>query len=187
MIDSLDFLESQNLEAPNILREEAGKLYERCLTEGNITVLRAFIEQQLTQSPPPLELLYAISNDLHQRLIGLRRYYFDVRDNLVQTFWKNYQTDIAPLTPAEHLNRFHLLTAAALVSAVNHVLSLEENILLTRIVQTALEMGAQLQRDIDLTVQLQNMLEDWLTAFQISTARQGQQWPLFETTSEFVQ
>ena len=187
MINSLDFFEPFAGEAPNILREEAGKLYERCLTEGDITVLGVFIEQQLTQTPPPLELLYAIADDLHQRLIGLRRYYFDVRDNLIQTFWKNYQTDISPLTPIEQLNCFHQLSATALVGCINRDLPAEENNLLTKIAQTALDMGSQLQSDIDLTTQLQNMLADWLAAFQISTARQNQQWPSLETTSEFLQ
>jgi len=189
MIDTLDFFEPQALETPNILREEAGKLYERCLTEGNTASLGAFIEQQLTQTPPPLELLYEISDDLHQRLVGLRRYYFDVRDNLIQTFWKNYQADIVPLTPLEQMNRFHLVSVAALIGAIGRPLPQEENVLLNKIIQTALDMGAQLQRDIDLTVQLQNMLADWLAAFQISTARQSQQWyaPTIEQISEFLQ
>jgi hypothetical protein len=190
MIDSLDFFEPFTPETPNLLREEAGKLYERCLTEGNIGSLRVFIEQQLTETPPPLELLYAISDDLHQRLVGLRLYCFDVRDKLVQTFWKNYRADITPLAPVEQLNRFHLLSAVALVGCVPHALTLEENMLLSKIVQTALDMSAQLQRDIDLTVQLQDMLADWLAAFQINTARQSQQWYIpmpIEKTSEFLQ
>lgn len=169
MFTELDLLAAEPVDR---LRQEAQKLYERCLTEGKTNPLSLFLERQLAQNPPPLMLLNNVADDLQQRLLALRQYYFDVRENVIQAFLKNYHLDITTIAPSNQPESYHLLEADTLLASVRHTgiqLSDSENAILLRMVEASLKMCQQLYRDIELTHQLQNMLEDWLLAFQIDS------------------
>jgi hypothetical protein len=170
-------------DSSSAVRKEALNLYERALSEGNPAPLHQFLEQYLAMSPPPFDLLYDIADDLQQRQIALRGYYFDVRDNVVQAFQKTYQLDIARFSPAEQLFRYHLRDAHSLITQIQqsgHFFSEGETHLMHRMLESSLQICAGVYRDIQLTRQLQDMLEDWLTAYQTVFIRQEQYWDVLE-------
>src|SRR5687767_3679503 len=74
----------------NYLRMEAMDRFERCLTEGRSLPLESFVEEQLAQDPPRLELLREVAEDLHQRLQGLRENHFDVRGRALAALRDNF-------------------------------------------------------------------------------------------------
>ncbi len=55
-----------------LLRFEAIETLEYCLTKGDSTVFLEFLESQVLSSPPRLELLRSIADELHLRLLRLR-------------------------------------------------------------------------------------------------------------------
>ncbi|NJL93709.1 MAG: DUF971 domain-containing protein [Anaerolineae bacterium] len=63
------------------LRQQALELYDQSLAAGDSLPLQTFLEAQIAQSPPPLEFLGTLADDFHERLLGLRRDYFAVRQN----------------------------------------------------------------------------------------------------------
>lgn len=161
------------------LRQEAMDLFEQCLTNGDETPLVNFIEQQLLQDPPRLDLLRDISNDLQQRLLSLREYHFDVRDRVVKTLNDSYGIDITPLTPAAQLDQYHKLTTDQILAVVRKqtaAITPDEIAMLTKMVDASLRMAAQLHEDIQLTARLHRMVLDWVEGISISLSKQY--WPV---------
>lgn len=72
-----------SLNSMNTLRLEAMELFDRSLSERKALLMEVFIEQQLSQDPPPLDLLSQIAEDVHGRLMSLRQSHFEVRDDLL--------------------------------------------------------------------------------------------------------
>lgn len=83
----------------NALRIEAMSLFERCVTDGTPARLLAFIEAQIAQDPPPVQLLREIADDLHRRLQSLRQLQFDLRAHTLHTLRESFGIDLAPLLP----------------------------------------------------------------------------------------
>src|SRR5262245_38004075 len=100
MLDDFHSLGLFSLAEQHYLRLEAMDLFERCLTEGKPDCLQAFFEQQISQEPPRLQLLRDIAEDLHQRLLSLREYHFDVRDRVMRSLHDDFKVDITPLASA---------------------------------------------------------------------------------------
>src|SRR5215813_12055956 len=90
MLDSTPNASFYTFAEVNYLRLEAMDLFERCLTEGKPDFLEAFVERQIMQEPPRLELLREVADELHQRLIGLREHHFDVRERAVRTLREKF-------------------------------------------------------------------------------------------------
>jgi hypothetical protein len=161
------------------LRQEAMDLFEQCLTSGDESRLVNFIEQQLFQDPPRLDLLRDIANDLQQRLLSLREYHFDVRDRVVKTLSESYNVDITLLAPAAQLEHYHTLTSERMLAAVREqaaTLNQDEISLLTKMIDASLRMAAQLSEDIQLTARLHRMVVDWIEGISISLSKQY--WPV---------
>ena len=159
----------------NRLRLEAIELFEQCLTNGDESALLSFIEQQVLSEPPRLELLREMADDLQQRLLSLREYHFDVRDRVVSTFNESYGIDITPLTPPATLERYHHLTASAVLafaSQMGAALSDEDSALLRKMIDASLQMAAQLHSDIQLTARLHQLVQDWLEGMSVAVAKQ---------------
>ncbi len=162
----------------NHLRHEAMQLFEQSLTQGNLTPMTAFIEEQLVHQPPRLQLLREITDDLQQRLLSLREYHFDVRERVVSTLHDNYDVDVSSLAPQNQLDRYHHLTQDAILEYVqkhNPTLKRNDLLLIRKMVDASLQMAAQLQNDIQLTAHLFNLILDWTEALSASIAREH--WP----------
>jgi hypothetical protein len=156
------------------LRIEAMQLFEQCLTNGDDSIMVAFIERQLVQEPPRLPLLREIADDLQQRLLSLREYHFDVRERVVSTLSESYEVDISPLAPAAMLDRYHLLQldeVLAFVQKNNPTLSANDVVILRKMIDASLQMAAQLNEDIRLTRELYDLIQDWIEALSATIAR----------------
>jgi hypothetical protein len=161
------------------LRLEAMHLFEQCLTSGDESALVTFIENQLAQEPPRIQLLRDLADDLQQRLLSLREYHFDVRDRAVRTLDEDYHIDITPLAPPALLDQYHNLTPDAILAYIDQIgghFSDDELPLIRKMLEASLQIAAQLQNDIRLTSQLHNLVLDWLEGINVTLARQ--QWNL---------
>jgi hypothetical protein len=162
----------------NQLRAHALDLFDRCLAEGNAAPIVAFIERQLAGDPPQLQLLRDFAEDLQQRLLSLRAYQFDVRKNVIQTLSADYCVDITPLAPPNALDRYHLLNPQdllAYVRAHSAALSDHDLVLLGKLLEVSVKASERLQRDIELTNELQNMVLEWFEAHSSTIGRRY--WP----------
>jgi hypothetical protein len=159
----------------NHLRTEAMQLFEQCLTNNDETALVEFIQRQVTHEPPRLQLLRDIADDLQQRLLSLREYHFDVRERVVLTLSESYQVDVTPLTPAANLDNYHHLTAQEILDLVHQQITLtnEDTLLLRKLIEASLRMAHQLFDDIQFTLKLYNLVEDWIEGISIAIAREN--------------
>src|SRR5574341_369616 len=154
MLDDFQSLGLFSIAELSYLRLEAMDLFERCLTEGKADYLEAFIEQQITQEPPRLQLLRDVAEDLHQRLLSLREYHFDVRDRVLRALRDDFQLDITPIAPANALENYHLLRLDAMLDYVrqqNPRLSSSDEALVRNMLEASLEMASQLHGDMMMT------------------------------------
>ncbi len=165
------------------LRVEALQLYDKCLAEGSATHMFRFIERQLSASVPPMTLLRSMADDLQQRLFALREDHFNVREKVVNTFRDVYHVDVSPLIPPDQLEVYHRIKPQAVLDYVGqHGLSLapQEKTLLVNMVRTSCDMAAQLYTDIKLTLDIFDMLVDWMLALSTKFSRVGGLWIPFD-------
>jgi hypothetical protein len=156
------------------LRIEAMQLFEQCLTSGDTTIMVAFIERQLLNEPPRLQLLREIADDLQQRLLSLREYHFDVRERVVSTLNESYSVDISSLTPPALPDRYHHLTADDVLTFIRQCdpqIGSSDLVILRKMIEASLQIAAQLSEDIRLTRELHNLILDWTEALSAATAR----------------
>ncbi|MCB9437046.1 MAG: hypothetical protein H6673_08665 [Anaerolineales bacterium] len=169
------------------LRTEAQSLYDHSLTEGNPVYFIDFIHRQLASSPPPLFLLRAIADDLQQRLFALREEHFNAREKVVNTFWDIYHLDITPILPPDQLDHYHTVKPKAIIAyVVQHGVDFgsEEQGILIDMINNSHNTAIQLQADIDLTRQMQTLLQDWLVALSAQYARGGWLSQLLNDTAD---
>jgi hypothetical protein len=176
MLDDLRELGLFSYAEQSYLRLEAMDLFERCLTEGRPDVLETFVEQQILQEPPRLQLLQDIAEDLHQRLLSLREYHFDVRDRVLCALRDDFRVDIAPLVAANALESYHRLQLNEVLRTMrqqNPNLSDQDEGLLHNMLEASVEMAAQLHGDITMTEHLHRYITDWLGGLHVLAARQS--------------
>jgi hypothetical protein len=157
------------------LRIEAMQLFEQSLTHGDASIMIVFIEGQLANDPPRIQLLREIADDLQQRLLSLREYHFDVRERVVSTLNESYNVDISSLTPAAMLDQYHLLALDdifALILQDNPTLSDDDLAILRKVIDASLHIAAQLHDDIQITRELYDLILDWIDALSATIARQ---------------
>lgn len=174
MLDDFRALGLFSYAEQSYLRLEAMDLFERCLTEGRPDCLESFVEQQIVQEPPRLQLLQDIAEDLHQRLLSLREYHFDVRDRVLCALRDDFKVDIAPLFPANALDTYHLMQLNDALYAMrqqNPKLTDQDEELLRNMLEASVEMAAQLYGDIMMTEHLHRYLLDWLGGLHVLAAR----------------
>ncbi|MEO8606695.1 MAG: hypothetical protein ABI690_02345 [Chloroflexota bacterium] len=158
----------------NYLRMEAMDLFERCLTEGCPDYLNAFIEQQIIEEPPRIDLLQQVAEDLHQRLLGLREYHFDVRNQVLQTLQKDFQVNLSTIAPPDALEQYHLLSSDQVLRHAceqNPRLTVQEQALLRKVLDSSLDMAAQLHDDKAMTESILDSILDWTDGLSVTAAR----------------
>ena len=156
------------------LRTLALDLFDRCLAEGNPAPIVTFIERQLADDPPQLQLLRDFAEDLQLRLLSLRSYHYDVRNNVLRTFADDYSADITPMIPANALERYHLIDAKQVIAyAGEHgaSLSADDTLLLGKLLEVSIKTAERLNTDIRFTTDLQNMVLDWFDALSSTVGR----------------
>ena len=157
------------------LRIEAMQLFEQSLTNGDASIMVGFIERQLANDPPRIQLLREIADDLQQRLLSLREYHFDVRERVVSTLSESYNIDISSLAPAAMLDEYHLLALDdifAVIQEGNPALSDDDLAILRKMIDASLHIAAQLHDDIEITRELYDLILDWIEALSATIARQ---------------
>ena len=167
----------QNLLYLRQMREEALNLYDYCLTEGTAAPLIKFIEEQIALDPPPLLLLYEISDDIQQRILVLRENHFDVRHQVVKAVQDLYQADVSRIFPSDKLESYHLIDVNDIIGDLQGQgisITDEEMVLLVNLLRKSRDTASQLQQDIHLTEGLQMMVHDWVQALTITIARDYQ-------------
>ncbi len=156
------------------LRAQALDLFDRCLVEGNTAPIIAFVERQVTNDPPQLQLLRDFSEDIQQRLLSLRAYHYDVRKNVVMAFADDYGVDISPIVPAADLEQYHLIEPFQILSyaqAQGASFSDQDLILLDKLLEASVKTAARLYSDIRLTTELQALVLDWFDALSTTVGR----------------
>jgi hypothetical protein len=174
MLENFNALTLIAMSELNQLRTQAIDLFDRCLAEGNTAPIVAFVERQVTGDPPQLQLLHDFAEDLQQRLLSLRAYHYDVRKNVVKTFAEAYGVDITPVVPASDLDHYHLTDAKdvlAYAQAQGAAFSDQDLILLGKLLEVSVKTAARLINDIKLTIELQEMVLDWLDALSMTVGR----------------
>jgi len=157
----------------NYLRLEAMDLFERCLTEGQTLPLEVFVQQQIAQDPPRVELLREVAEDLHQRLLALREHHFDVRDRVLRLIRDEFKLDLSPLIPLRALENFHLFDADEAVRFLGQQLALspQEEATLRATLKASLDDAAQLHRDVMMTEKLYEYVMDWVMGLNATVTR----------------
>ena len=163
------------------LRSEAMDLFERCLTEGSPNYLTVFIEEQIAQDPPRIDVLRDLAVDLHLRLLGLREYHFDVRERVLRTLHDDFHIDLSPLAPPNAMERYHLLELDRVMCFLhdqNPLLTRKEAFLLRKMIEASLEMTARLHQDVTMTQDLFYCVMDWVDGLSATIARRfwGDDW-----------
>lgn len=178
MLDAPDMPEMPVSSEHQYLRSEAMELFELCLTEGKPDLLMDFIEEQIVQIPPQLELLQGVADDLQQRLITLRESLFDARHRVVQTLKDGYRVDLTVLAPANALEDYHRLDLNEIMSLIGAQRTSGEinPIELRHIVESSLQTAAQISNDVMMTGELLEYVLDWADALSAWSIRQA--WSL---------
>jgi hypothetical protein len=158
------------------LRSEAMELFELCLTEGKPDLLMDFIEEQIVQVPPQLELLQGVADDLQQRLIALRESLFDARHRVVQTLKEGYRVDLSVLTPANALEDYHRLDLNDIMTFIGEqrlAAAEAEAGSVRQLVEASLQAAAQISSDVIMTGELLDYVLDWSVALSAWSVRQA--------------
>lgn len=158
------------------LRIQALDLYEQCLAQQGTAQLEQFIQAQLDTSPPPLLLFQRIADDLQQRLVSLQAHYFDARTYVVELLANQHNLDLRPFLSVEHPTRFHEFSTTTILQSIQQPLSTDEREKLRQVLLTSRHIGYKLQRDIDLTSHLLQMVYDWSLAVSVGYARAHPLW-----------
>ncbi len=141
------------------LRLEALDLLDRSLGEAKPELLERFLERQVAQEPPPLELLSQIAEDMHQRLLTLRQHYFEARDHIRLTIQPQYGFDLSLILPADPMEYQPIDLGSVLNEVVGDALRQE------------LADAAQLYLDVTVADQLYRYVMDWLMALHVVSVR----------------
>ncbi len=171
MFDEIDLQYLFEATEPSVLRSEALDLFDRCLTENDSALMIAFIERQIAQEPPPLQLLRAMDEDLQQRMHALRAHRFDLRCDVVKAFAESTQVDITPLMPLSDIGQYHLLETVSVIGYVQERTTYADDSLLVDLLQSSIETITHLQRDIQLATEIHRVVSDWLEALSTTVGR----------------
>jgi hypothetical protein len=156
------------------LHNEAEELLDHCLTDGDDSALVAFVDRQISNTPPRVALLRELVDALQLRLLSLREYRFDVRDRIVRLFRDDYGADVTGVAPPGALDQYHRLDAQAILACLSQQkrgVPPQEQTLLQKTVEASLEIAAQLSADITLVERVLKYVNDWLDALKADHSR----------------
>ena len=170
-MDDFGMMGLSSLAELNYMRLEAMDLFERCLTEGKPDSLKAFIERQISQDPPRIELLREVADDLHQRLIGLHDYYLDIWERTLVTLDRDFGLYFDLQTISAPFNQFEIEPLIKEIRAGNAQLSSQEEEVLRKMLDTSVETAKQLRADIGMTERLYVYICDWVAGLSATIGR----------------
>jgi hypothetical protein len=168
MFTDLGNADSYSFSDLNTLRIEAMSLFERCVKDGTPARLLAFIETQIAEDPPPVQLLREIADDLHRRLQSLRQLQFELRAHTLHTLRDNFGVDLAPLLPLSGFDpqmSVDVIVGRLLLDGAPDEMSLRLTL------ETAFESSLRVTDDILMVEGLYEFLTDWATALGVHRAR----------------
>jgi hypothetical protein len=174
MNDEFDSLSLFAMAEFSELRAQALDLFDRCLAENNPAPIIAFIERQVSDNPPHLNLLRDFADGLQQRDLALSSSHFDVRLNVIKTFADDYGIDITQFAPANALAQYHLLRPPEVIAYVRkspQAPAAEDLLLLGKLLEVSVKAAARLNAEIELTRNLETMVLDWLAALNATVGR----------------
>lgn len=166
----------------NVLRHEAMTLLDQSLANGQALSFLAFVERQIAQTPPPLELLNQLADDVHQRWQLLRQTHFDLREQMLIQLRIDYGIDLTPIAPPEALEVYHRLDPDDVLRfAVQQKRSMSpvERAAMRALLTESLASADLLHRDLTLAGDLYDHLVDWLTALHLDLLRVWQGHSLY--------
>jgi hypothetical protein len=170
-MDDYNMMGLSSLAEINYMRLEAMDLFERCLTEGQPDSLIAFIERQISQDPPRLELLREVAEDLHQRLMGLHDYYLEIWGRTLATLTQDFGLKFDNRAASAPFNRFEVEAVIAQVRATTPNFSDHDEIILQKMLEKSVETAVQLRADIGMTERLYVYISDWVDGLNATLAR----------------
>lgn len=143
-----------------LLRFEAIETLEYCLTKGDGTAFLEFLESQVLSSPPRLELLRNIADELHLRLLRLREQQLDMGQQISAALVE-HSSD-----PSQHGLSVHPEPRGQLLPFPT-----EEFPPLSKAIRSLLAVAHQLAADIQIAEELYQTVMDWWMALSISASR----------------
>lgn len=155
----------------NYMRLEAMDLFERCLTEGKPDFLIAFIERQISQDPPRIDLLREVAEDLHQRLMGLHDYYLEIWGHTLTTLDSDFGMKFDRKAASAPFNRFEVEGIIRQVRDKNPRFNGQDESLLRKMLDQSVETATQLRLDIGMTERLYVYISDWVDGLNATIAR----------------
>jgi hypothetical protein len=173
----------------NYLRMEAMDLFERCLTEGHPVIFEVFVEQQISQEPPRVELLREVAEDLHQRLLSLREHHFEVRNQVLRRLREDYSVDLSEFIPLSALHTYHLINpdeALYFMRQQQSTLSEQQEHVVRKTLDASIGMAAQLSRDVAMTEHLYEYVMDWVMGLHATQAQRFWADARFEKSNERI-
>lgn len=151
----------------------AMELFERCLEDGDDGLMIAFIERQVSDDPPPFELLNGLQRAILTRIREMRSERFKLRTRLGELFGTQAGVDVSPLFPASDAALFDELSAKALLEYALMTKSLDIGLIVS-VHQRALAVfddAEKLGATLTITVSIYTLLTDWLAATQATYGR----------------
>jgi hypothetical protein len=156
----------------NYMRLEAMDLFERCLTEGKADFLETFIEQQISQEPPRLELLREVGEDLHQRLLALEENHVDLLDRVWRALHDDFGVEIGTLDDLsetyQHLEAENVIQR---LREYNPLLTDSDEAVVRKMLDASLQTASQLRSDVVMTEYLHQYVTDWVEGLSATIAR----------------
>jgi hypothetical protein len=154
----------------NTLRIEAMSLFERSFKDGAPDKLLAFVEAQIMQEPPPVQLLHEIAEDLHRRLQALRRLQFELRAHTLATLRDNFGINLAPVLP---LSGYDPRLSADVIIAGLLPGDVPDEVALRKTLDIAYEASLRVTDDILMVEGMYDFLVDWANALSTKIARES--------------
>lgn len=163
-------------EEPDLLTEQALDLFDRCLTEGDPEPITAFIQRQVIVEPPDLDLFRRLVDALQQRILSLRTSLYTLREEVLAVFKGNFDIDLSSSIPIDNSGNYSLMTPDQFLMQVLDKLAdttPEQAKALLELGMNAIESYDRLQEDIELAVDLQEMILDWLEVLATVESRRS--------------
>lgn len=171
MQSEYDAYELFAMAAFNTLRLEALELFDRSLAKKQPAILEAFIERQMSQNVPPVDLLAQVSEDVHQRLQRLRQRNFELRETILRGAHNRFSIDLAPLLPIG-FNPSHQSSEGILRRLSVDLGQAVENVeTLRRFLEESLVSAVTLYESLVVADHLYDFVTDWLLGAQLVDAR----------------
>lgn len=171
-MDDYGVLGLASLAELNYMRLEAMDLFERCLTEGKADLLETFIEQQISQEPPRLELLREVGEDLYQRLLALEENYTDLLHRVWRALSEDFGVEIGTLDDLpesyQHLDQENIIQR---LRGYNPMLTSADEMMVRKMLDASLQTASQLRADVAMTEYLHQYVMDWVDGLNATVAR----------------